>query len=196
MLVAVVAVVAVTQFGSGTDGSSGAEASRNIEAMDFQFTVYRGAEELGGEKLNLSDLFDEGKPVVLNFWAGQCPPCRAEMPGIQTVYDEMGDQFTLVGVDIGPFVGLGSRDDGRHLVDELEITYPTATTFDSSVVPRYKIRGMPTTIFFSADGEIVDTHPGFLDSGTLRSKLQTLPMGPGPGKVPGRSNSTVIATTS
>lgn len=174
ILVAIAVVFAVSRSRVGGAGSSSASAGRRIEALDFEFTMYRGADVLGGDKLKLSGLFGQGKPVVLNFWAGQCPPCRAEMPGIQNVYDEMGDQFTLVGVDIGPFVGLGSRDDGRSLIDELDITYPTATTFDSSVVPRYKIRGMPTTVFFSADGEIVDTHPGFLDSGTLRSKLQEL----------------------
>ncbi|RME42281.1 MAG: TlpA family protein disulfide reductase [Chloroflexi bacterium] len=174
IVVAIIGAFALSRAGSGGSGSAGTAAGRAIAALDFEITLYRGAEALGGEKLNLSDVLRQGKPVVLNFWAGQCPPCRAEMPGFQSVYDEMEDQFILLGVDIGPYVGLGSREDGKKLVQELNITYPVGTTFDPSTVARYKIRGMPTTVFLNADGEIVETHPGFLDTATLRSKIQTL----------------------
>ena len=101
---------------------------------DFQITVYSGQEVLGGEELAFSSIFTHGKPVVLNFWAGLCPPCRAEMPDLQSVYGEYQDRVLLLGLDIGPFVGLGSRDDGRALVQELNITYPTGTTLEGQAV--------------------------------------------------------------
>jgi len=170
----IVVLIAVLRLGAGGNGSSGATAGGRTTAPDFQITVYQGADVVGGDKVNLSDVFGQGKPVVLNFWAGQCPPCRGEMPGFQNVYDELGNQFVLLGVDIGPYVGLGSREDGKQLLRELDITYPIGTTFDASTVARYKIRGMPTTVFLTPGGEIVDTHAGFLDTTTLRSKLQSL----------------------
>jgi thiol-disulfide isomerase/thioredoxin len=175
LIVAGIAIlIAVSRLGAGGNGSSGATAGGRTAAPDFQITVYQGTDVVGGDKINLSDVLGQGKPVVLNFWAGRCPPCRGEMPGFQNVYDELKDQFILLGVDIGPYVGLGSREDGKQLLRDLDITYPVGTTFDASTVARYRIRGMPTTVFLTPTGEIVDTHAGFLDTTTLRSKLQNL----------------------
>lgn len=97
-----------------------------------------------------------------------------EMPFFQNVYDELGDQFILLGLDIGPFIGLGSNEDGQNLLQELNITYPAGTTFAASTVVAYKIRGMPTTVFLTPKGEIFDTHTGFLDEATLREKVEKL----------------------
>ena len=93
---------------------------------------------------------------------------------IKKVYDELGDQFTLLGVDIGPFIGLGSREDGQELLKELNITYPAGTTLEESTVAQYKVRGMPTTLFLTSSGEIFDTHTGLLDERTFRNKVQDL----------------------
>ncbi len=60
-------------------------------APNFSFTLYQGEDKLGAEKLDLAQL--HGKPIVLNFWAGLCPPCRAEMPDLQSFYDESKDQY-------------------------------------------------------------------------------------------------------
>ena len=70
---------------------------------DFQIVAYQGGEELGGDSIALSAVLAQGKPVVLNFWAGLCPPCRAEMPEFQEVYDEFRDRIIMVGIDLGPF---------------------------------------------------------------------------------------------
>ena len=70
------------------------ELSKSFSS-DFEFVVYQGEEELGGSDLSFSQIFDQGKPVVLNFWAGQCPPCRAEMPGFQEVYNQYQGDFIL-----------------------------------------------------------------------------------------------------
>lgn len=178
LVIIVVALFFVFARQSTSDGAtaSGQPAPQEIGAPDFQLAMYQGADVLGvnGEEVSFSSLFGQGKPVVLNFWAGLCPPCRAEMPGFQAVYEEMGDQFVLLGVDIGPFVQLGSREDGRALLRELGVTYPAATTFDGTVVTEYKIRGMPTTVFLTSEGEIFDTHAGLLTDSALRSKVQEL----------------------
>jgi len=132
-------------------------------ASDFKITVYQGQNILGGEETTFFDLLGQGKPVVLNFWAGACPPCRAEMPDLQEAFTEYQDRVLLFGLDIGPFVGLGSRDSGRALLEELGISYPAGTTFDAAVVRDYQILGMPTTVFLQPTGEVFTTWTGLLN---------------------------------
>ena len=85
-------------------------------ASDFEFSVYQGEDILGGTNVNFGDLLDGGKPVVLNFWAGDCPPCRAEMPALQRVYDKHREDIIFVGLDVGIFSGLGTRASGLALL--------------------------------------------------------------------------------
>ncbi|MBI4312856.1 MAG: TlpA family protein disulfide reductase [Chloroflexi bacterium] len=139
-------------------------------AQDFQITLYGGQAALGGEKVLLSSVVSQGKPVVLNFYAGLCPPCRAEMPDIQTFSSQYHDRVTVVSVDIGPFVGLGSSADGKALVKELGLTYPTGTTYDGKAVAAYQILGMPTTVFLTPDGKVFKKWTGLL----TRTKLVEL----------------------
>jgi len=132
-------------------------------APDVEITMYQGQTEVGGEKIALSDLWEQKhQPVVLNFWAGLCPPCRAEMPDFQRLYAQPDRKFALIGLDIGPFINLGSRDDARALLRDLKITYPAGTTFDIKTVRNYEILGMPTTVFITADGRIWRKHAGLL----------------------------------
>lgn len=129
---------------------------------------------MGGSEMALSDLFKQGKPVVLNFWAGLCPPCRIEMPDFQKFHDEYGDRVLLYGVDVGPFLGLGSRDDGRALLDELGVTYPNGTTFDNGVVSDYGVIGMPTTYFFAPDGRVIRKQTGLMTLGQMEEFTRKL----------------------
>ena len=63
-------------------------------APNFAFTLYQGDSELGAHILDMADL--RGKPVVLNFWAGLCPPCRTEMLDLQLFHDEFKDKITII----------------------------------------------------------------------------------------------------
>ena len=141
-------------------------------APDFEFTLFRGEEVLGTSISRLSDL--RGKPVVLNFWGGLLPPSRAEMPELQAFYQEFEDQVSLLGIDIGAFVGLGSQQDAQNLLRELNITYPAGFTDDSSVVRRYEVLGLPTTVFITADGNIFRTWSGALNHDVLISVVQEM----------------------
>ena len=154
---AIVVVVLAVLLSPGRGGPS--------VSADFSFTLYQGVGELGARELTLSRLQD--RPVVLNFWAGQCPPCRAEMPEFQKFYDEYNDRVTLIGIDIGPFIGLGSHGDAENLLRELGIRYPAGFTNDGSVPRKYKVTGMPTTVFIRPGGEIFEKRTGALNRSTL-----------------------------
>jgi thiol-disulfide isomerase/thioredoxin len=141
---------------------------------DFQIAVYQGEDVLGGQEVAFSDLLSQGKPVILNFWAGLCPPCRLEMPDLQEVYGEYNDQVLLVGVDVGTFVGLGTEEDGRALLEEVGATYPTGTTSDAKVMRAYEVIGMPTTLFMTPNGEIVRKWTGLLTRDKMEELLEEL----------------------
>jgi len=138
--------------------------------LNFDIDLYTGGDIFGSEALTFADIFTLGKPVVLNFWAGLCPPCRAEMPDFQDVYDEYGTRVVIIGVDIGPYVGLGDQEDARTVLRQLVITYPTGYTHDHRVISSYRVLAMPTTVFLRPDGEVVRTWRGALN----RSKLVQL----------------------
>ncbi len=121
---------------------------------------------VGGQELDLHSLIGS-KPIVLNFWAGLCPPCRAEMPDLQEFNQEYKDQALLLGIDLGQFFGLGNLEDAKNLLKELEVTYPAGSTADSDLVKNYKVLAMPTTIFINTDGTIVNKWTGALNSSVL-----------------------------
>lgn len=163
-VIAIVAAVAAVQSGGGSGG----------QTADFRIVAYQGADVLGGSEVNFSSLLGKGKPVVLNFWAGACPPCRAEMPSLQRVYEENAGAFTLIGVDIGPFVNLGSHDDAQRLLQELQVTYPAGYATSSDPVRTYNVLGMPTTVFFAADGRQVSKHTGLITEDQFRAAVAAL----------------------
>ena len=145
--------------------SSSGSSGEGAKAPDFEFSMFQGIEEVGFRNGNLARL--EGKPLVLNFWAGLCPPCRAEMPQFQLFYEEFKEDIQLVGIDIGIFTGLGSRSNAEELLRELGVTYPAGWTDDGSVPRKYGVTAMPTTVFISSDGTIIEKSMGAIDANFL-----------------------------
>ena len=155
--------------------SSAAPESEGSElSADFEISVYQGQDVLGGQSVQFSELFAQGKPVVLNLWAGLCPICRTELPELQEAYNEYGDRVLFIGVDIGPFVGLGSKEDALALLDELEITFPTGNTPDATIMRDYQVLGTPATYFFKPNGEITQQWNGFLTKKQLDDNIEAL----------------------
>ena len=96
------------------------------------------------------------------------------MPEFQEVAGEYDGRVVFVGIDVGPFTNLGTREDGLRLVDDLQIRYPTGAAVDSTSLRAYGVRSMPTTVFLDKDGEIVSTSPGRLREPQLRAAVSKL----------------------
>ena len=141
-------------------------------APNFDITLFQGEAKLGGTDIDVRQF--QGKPLIINFWAGLCPPCRAELPDLQEFYNEFSDRVTLVGVDVGVFTGLGSLQDAKDLLEELQISYPVGFTDDGSVIQKYKVFAMPTTIFIDAGGEIFKKWGGALTASVLRDQTNAM----------------------
>ena len=170
---AMILTVAAIACGGSSSGSTsivgdGASSSGD-QAPDFSITLYQGQDVVGGEEVSLHSLFGD-KPIVLNFWAGLCPPCRAEMPDLQEFNGKFEDRALLLGIDLGQFLGLGNQKDAQELLNELEVTYPAGFTTDGNVIQDYRVLGMPTTIFIDIDGNIFNKWTGVLNGSVLEEK--------------------------
>jgi thiol-disulfide isomerase/thioredoxin len=144
------------------------------EAADFEFEVYQGQETIGGPTVNFEEVLAIGKPTVLNFWAGNCPPCRAEMPDLQRAYDVFQDEITFLGLDVGVYTGLGSRRSGLALLDEMNVSYPAGEPATRRPVNNYNVNALPTTVFFDANGEVFRRWEGLISRPQLNAILQEM----------------------
>lgn len=107
-----------------------------------------------------------GRPVIVNFWASWCFPCRAEMPAFAGVARQLSHQAVFVGVDEED-----SRSSALSFAAAAGVGYPLVSDPQGSLTSRFKVVGFPTTVIISADGRIAADHPGPLSAKDLRSLL-------------------------
>lgn len=166
VLIIATAIFLVAAACSGGAADGGTQATAPVETVyDFDISLYQGGGALGAETVAVSEL--RGQPVVLNFWAGLCPPCRAEMPEFQAFADEYEGRAVLVGVDLGQFFALGSEEDAVALLNELGVTYPAGATDDGNLVRELGVLGLPATFFIAADGSLHRKWQGVLNGEKL-----------------------------
>jgi thiol-disulfide isomerase/thioredoxin len=154
-------------------GVSDGDSEEKELAANFLLIVSQGQDALGGEQVAMASLVGE-KPVVLNFWAAECPPCRAELPEFQKFYGEYHDRVLVLGVDLGRFTGQGTPEQGRALLAELGVGFPAGYTEDSEVLSKYEVLGLPTTVFINADGYIHTKWTGALNEEVLVEKAEEM----------------------
>jgi peroxiredoxin len=171
LLVLGVAWIALSRVRDG--GAAERDGSSSLPQKGFvapDFTL----EMLDGSEMTLSDL--RGQVVLVNFWATWCPPCRAEMPAIQEVYEQYHDQdFIVLAVDI-------VEGDARvtTFADQLELTFPILMDRDGDVSERYRISSIPTTFFVDRSGVIQDiVIGGPMSRALIESKVTALLTGDG-----------------
>ncbi|MGB2895200.1 MAG: TlpA disulfide reductase family protein [Anaerolineales bacterium] len=107
-------------------------------------------ESLAGDQISISDM--RGKVIVLNLWASWCPPCRAEMPALQRVYQENhGRGLEVLAVNITAQDNLTAVED---FVQEFNLTFPILLDTSGKVGKAYLMRAFPTTFFIDQMGVI------------------------------------------
>ena len=159
--------------GSAGNGSGDGNGGDKELAADFPIIVSQGQDIVGGEQVAMASLVGE-KPVIMNFWAAECPPCRAELPEFQKFYGEYHDRVLVLGIDLGQFTGQGTVEQGRELLAELGVGFPAGHTEDSGVLPKYQVLGLPTTVFINADGSIYTKWTGALNEEVLIEKADEM----------------------
>jgi cytochrome c biogenesis protein CcmG/thiol:disulfide interchange protein DsbE len=142
-------------------GSAGTGRSRSAP----QFTLPALAD--GAPPVRLADY--RGRPVVVNFFASWCTPCKREMPAFARIARELDGRVAFIGVN-----HQDSRRLARQLVAETGVDYPTGYDPDGTVARSYRLVGMPTTVFVAPDGRLLATHAGEISAADLRATIRRL----------------------
>ncbi|MFC4025309.1 TlpA family protein disulfide reductase [Oceanobacillus longus] len=146
---------------SGEGSNSGDETGLAIGdiAPDFEL------ETLAGETVRLSDY--RGKRVFVNFWATWCPPCRAEIPDMQKLYDTKDVVILAVNMAESP-------DTVTPFVEEFEMTFPVLMDAESEVVGTYQVQAYPTSYMIDSTGRIQFMRLGAMNYDLMVQELEKM----------------------
>jgi cytochrome c-type biogenesis protein len=148
-------VVAVGVSGAGSrqtgDGDLPAEA----------FALFDGGETTFAEF--------GGKPLVVNFWASWCPACVAELPEVQAVHERFGDDVVILGL-----ANADERGAALDLAGDVGLTYTLADDPNGDLFRSLDLIAMPSTVFITADGEILEVFGGQLTESAFTSRIEDL----------------------
>lgn len=164
-IIAVMALIGLVIWGvydSGKDTdemtTNPGEAERIQEEVDAPVGIQQGnlapdfeLKTLDGQSMKLSDL--RGKRVIVNLWATWCPPCRAEMPDMQSFYEANKDKgIVILGVNLT--TSEKQPENIGKFINEFGITFPVVLDAESHVSDRYQVTSIPTSYMIDSRGVI------------------------------------------
>ncbi|QHJ69880.1 peroxiredoxin family protein [Planococcus halotolerans] len=138
---------------SANQQSETASSVTSNESADVGLAVGQTApdftlETLDGEQARLSDF--RGKTVFVNFWATWCPPCRAEMPDMQKLYDN--EDIEILAINLTDTEK--SEDGVASFVEEMGLTFPVLMDTEGEISSAYNVKAYPTSYMVDAEGKI------------------------------------------
>ena len=145
--------------------SASQQEQNKINLMeDYDFTL----EDLNGNKVTLSEL--KGKKVFLNFWATWCPPCKAEMPDIEKLYQETKDtDLVILAVNVGE-----DKKTVQGFVKDKEYNFNVLLDVKGEVSQLYQVTGIPTSYFIDTEGYLDDSVTGAIPLESMKEYVNKL----------------------
>lgn len=162
LALAVVVVAVGAAAAIATRGSERAPLAAEGRAPSFDLPRVGAADQ----RVTLEQF--RGRPVLVNFWASWCVPCRKEMPALQAAYERAGGRVA--------FVGVNEKDGASGAVDfqrSTGVRYPSGYDPQGTVGRRFGVRGLPTTVFVDASGQLVGRRLGEVSADELRDLIRT-----------------------
>lgn len=151
-LILFIAVIAITLFLNMSEPSfsSDERPAVGFKAPGFSLEALASNETYGLE--------NQSKPIVINFWASWCGPCREEAPDLVSLYEEYKDDIEIYAVNM---TTSDSLKEIQRFVDQYGFTFPILLDQEGDVGRAYQVIGIPTTFFVDENGHIVHKIPGF-----------------------------------
>ena len=127
--------------------------------------------DMEGGEVNLASFF--GKPIILNFWASWCGPCKMEMPDIQKFYEQYGEKIHFLIVNCTD----GSRetvDTAKAFLADTDYTFPVYFDTTSMGAYTYGASSIPLTFFIDAEGNLTAYYMGAMSAGILQQGIDMI----------------------
>lgn len=152
---------------TGSTSSAGSTEQTVASTLAPDFTVL----DVDGNSVKLSDFF--GKPIIINFWATWCGPCKSELPAFDNMYAKYGDEVHFIMLNLTD----GSRDTVESVnafVSDGGYTFPVYFDTTMEAAYTYGAYSIPMTVLINADGQLVHSQMGAMAESTLEQYIQTL----------------------
>ncbi len=134
-------------------------------AIDFSM------QDIDGNTVSLSDYY--GKPIVLNFWASWCGPCKSEMPEFNKVYLDLKDDVNFLMVDmVDGFQETIKK--GSKFIEDNGYEFPVFFDVDQEGAYAYSVYAIPSTVFIDKDGNVANYYQGAISESVLKKELEAL----------------------
>ncbi|MBU3134032.1 TlpA family protein disulfide reductase [Clostridium gasigenes] len=149
-----------------TDGNKidmeNSQTTTKENAIDFKL------KDLNGKDVSLNDF--KGKNVLLNFWATWCPPCKAEMPDIEKLYQEnKNSDLVILAVNLGE-----DKQTVKSFIEKNKYNFDILLDSDQDVAIKYNIVSIPTSFFIDKEGNIVSKKIGAMTLEEMKSYINLL----------------------
>lgn len=153
---------------------SGGESTEPEKVLAPDFTVY----DAEGNEVHLSNFI--GKPIVLNFWASWCGPCKMEMPDFDDAYAELGEDVHFLMVNMTS--GRETLESATSFIEEQGYSFPVYYDTAGDAAMTYGVYSLPTTLFIDAEGYGIAQATGAIDEATLQRGIDMITEHPLPNK--------------